>query len=263
MAENFAQYFVGNNGELKIVQFHPSYSYEDFVEGIRPKIANGSTQIEYEFNTGILKALCQIAISNPKKKFVLLIDEINRGNIAKIFGELIHCLEYRGEDHKVLLPYTQQKFFIPNNLYLIGTMNSADRSIALVDYALRRRFCFIDFMPDEQILQKWLDQNNISVDKGKVIDFLHKINLKIREDEKLGKHFQVGHSYFMRKNLDQKKLEAILKYNIIPLLEEYYFEDEEAIKDVQKEFDDIFNASPPQNSAAEQINLSPKPANET
>lgn len=216
VAENFGEYFVGNNGEMRIIQFHPSYSYEDFVEGIRPKIAKGTTgsaQVEYEFNIGILKALCQLAINNREKKFVLLIDEINRGNIAKIFGELIHCLEYRGEDHKVLLPYTQEKFFIPNNLYLIGTMNSADRSIALVDYALRRRFCFIDFMQNEQILQKWLDQNNISVNKDKVIDFLHKTNLRIREDEKLGKHFQVGHSYFMRKNLDQEKLEAILKYN--------------------------------------------------
>jgi DNA polymerase III delta prime subunit len=265
VAENFGRHFLGNNGEMRIIQFHPSYSYEDFVEGIRPKITkgnNGSAQVEYEFNIGVLKALCQSAINNSEKKFILLIDEINRGNIAKIFGELIHCLEYRGEDHKVLLPYTQEEFFIPNNLYLIGTMNSADRSLALVDYALRRRFCFIAFMPDEQILQKWLDQNKISVDKGKLIDFLHKINLKIREDEKLGKHFQVGHSYFMRKNLDRKKLEGILNYNILPLLEEYYFEDEEAIKDVQKVFNDSFNSSSTQNATVEQINPSSIPANE-
>lgn len=263
VAEKFGKYIVGNNDEIQIVQFHPSYSYEDFVEGIRPKIASGdstSNQVEYEYNLGILKRLCQLAIENPQRKFVLLIDEINRGNIAKIFGELIHCLEYRGEEHKVMLPYTQEKFYIPNNVYFIGTMNSADRSIALVDYALRRRFCFIDFMPEEQILQSWLDKNNIMIARDEVVEFLHRINLKIREDEKLGKHFQIGHSYFMRKNLDKKKLENILKYNIIPLLEEYYFEDQDAIKEVQKIFAEIFN--PPQNSVDEQTNASAT-ANET
>lgn len=241
VAENFTKYFVGNNGKMELVQFHPSYSYEDFVEGIRPKIATGTTQVTYEFSKGILKELCDLAIEKPERRFVLLIDEINRGNIAKIFGELIHCLEYRGENHKVLLPYTQKHFYMPNNLYIIGTMNSADRSIALVDYALRRRFCFIDFMPDEQILRKWLDQNNITIDKDKIIEFLHKINQKIRDDEKLGKHFQIGHSYFMREKLDQKELERIWKYNILPLLEEYYFEDEEAIKDMKKTFGDVFS----------------------
>jgi hypothetical protein len=117
-------------------------------------------------------------------------------------------------------------------------------------------------MPDEQILQKWLEHNNVSIDRGKLVSFLHKINLNIREDEKLGKHFQVGHSYFMRVNLDQKKLDAILKYNLIPLLEEYYFEDEEAINDVKKAFNEMFSPSPSQTLGTEPTNLTAKPANE-
>ena len=243
VAKKFADYFVQNGGKVELVQFHPSYSYEDFVEGIKPTINNENSQIGYQIADGILKRLVEEAKKNPDKKFVILIDEINRGNIAKIFGELIYCLEYRGKNHRVLLPYSQEYFFIPENLYVLGTMNSADRSIALVDYALRRRFNFIDFMPKVQILSQWFEKNPPIIEKAKLIELMQKINLRIKEDEKLGKHFQIGHSYFMYEQLDKERLMQIWTYNIIPLLEEYYFEDEEALQTFHRIFTHIFESN--------------------
>ena len=250
VAEKFADYFMEVDGYRELVTFHPSYSYEDFIEGIRPKTSPDEKSVVYQIMPGVFKIIAERARRNPTKKFVLLIDEINRGNIAKIFGELIHCLEYRGPDHKVRLLYsgadTEKEstgFYMPDNLYIIGTMNSADRSIALVDYALRRRFCFIDFMPNMEILAKWLnaDVNKAAVDKTKVTSFLKTINEAISNDGKLGKHYQIGHSYLMRKELDQKKLDNIWIYDILPLLEEYYFEDIPAIQKLEKFFKDTFH----------------------
>ncbi len=241
MAEKIAKYVIATNGKTKLVTFHPSYGYEDFVEGIKPIPVNEGAQIKYESAPGILKQIVEEAKKEPNKRFVLLVDEINRGNIAKIFGELIHCLEYRGEQHKVTLPYSQEDFYLPNNVFIIGTMNSADRSIALVDYALRRRFCFIEFMPKEKILEDWLSASVINIDKAKIVECLRKINAEISSDPKLGKHFQIGHSYFMQKGLDEKKIDQIWKYDIKPLLEEYYFEDTDAIAKIQKIFDDTFH----------------------
>ena len=217
------QDFSGDPSRYKIVQFHPSYSYEDFVEGIVLRTTN--VGLAYEPSPRILREICKTAKDDPEKKpHVLIIDEINRGSLAKIFGELIFSLEYR--DHGVTLPYSNEKFSIPNNLYIIGTMNSADRSIALLDYALRRRFFFFSMEPDHNLLEKWLDKNGVAI-KDKVIQIFTAFNERIRKNEKLGKHFQLGHTYFFVKS--DEELERNWKYAIRPLLEEYFFGEQEAL----------------------------------
>lgn len=239
VAKHFARYFMENDG-YELIQFHPSYNYEDFIEGIKPKIIKENSKgfITYEIADGIFKRFCKKAGDNQDKKFVIIIDEINRGNIPKIFGELLYCLEYRGE--KVTLPLSSSfnsgdaSFGIPNNVYIIGTMNTADRSIALVDIALRRRFKFCQFKPKREVIQKYyqgetkLDWNDIKID---ILDLFDKLNDKIKDQ--LGRHHQIGHSYFMVKNLhplEKQKLEQIWKYNINPLIEEYFFNEDKKTK---------------------------------
>ncbi|HEY7108278.1 MAG TPA: AAA family ATPase [Nitrososphaeraceae archaeon] len=199
VAEEFAKYITERyDGRYEIIQFHPSYGYEDFVEGIKPNLKDG--QIFYEPKNSIFKVLCKEASENQAKKFVLIIDEINRGNLAKIFGELLYGLEYRGSTHIIKLPYSQEPLIIPENLWIIGTMNSADRSLALVDFALRRRFYFIELMPDENILRSFLERNQCNIVEG-TVKFFKEINDAIKKEGKLGKHYQLGYSYFMKENL--------------------------------------------------------------
>ena len=160
VAKRIAEHCREHGGDFKIVQFHPSYSYEDFVEGFRPTLTDG--QAGFELNPGPLRLIADEAAANPDATFILVIDEINRGNVAKILGELYFLLEYRGEE--VNLQYSNKEFSLPKNLWFIGTMNTTDRSIALVDAALRRRFYFFNFFPDEPpvkgLLRRWLDKNN-------------------------------------------------------------------------------------------------------
>ena len=165
---------------------------------------------------------------------MLIIDEINRGNIAKIFGDLIYLLEYR--DEKVTLTYSpNENFSIPSNLYIIGTMNSADKSIAFVDYALRRRFYFKDFCPDSNInlLREWFEDHPPNqIDSELVINMLDKINNIVVE--KLGREYQIGHSYLMKKDLDNIALKRIIDYAIIPLLEQYFFGKKERLEELKE-----------------------------
>lgn len=242
IARKFSEYFQ-NTDDVEIIQFHQSNSYEDFVEGIKPNISRTSG-IEFSKQPGLFKKLVRKCIDKPEKRFVLIIDEINRGNISKIFGELIYLLEYRNE--KISLTYSpDEKFYIPTNLYIIGTMNSADRSIAFVDYALRRRFYFIDFYPDSTngILYKWFQDNNVNEVDSKIIrDMLNQVNQKITVQ--LGKEYQIGHSYFMAKNITRDKLSMILKYAIIPLIEQYYFGKEKAVKAIVDICDKVVITSP-------------------
>ena len=150
VAKKFSEYFTQNTENIELLQFHQSYSYEDFIEGIKPKLLESdNTIVGFEKKEGIFKQLVKRCLQNPDKKFVMMVDEINRGNISKIFGELIYLLEYRNKNESIHLTYSpNEKFYIPDNLYIIATMNSVDRSIAFVDYALRRRFYFINFYPD-------------------------------------------------------------------------------------------------------------------
>ncbi|KAA3663539.1 MAG: AAA family ATPase [Chloroflexi bacterium] len=205
--------------QVEIVQFHPAYGYEEFIEGIRPEskaIGNGLHQIDYPTKAGVFRAFCEGAAKRPDQKHVFIIDEVNRGNIARIFGELMLLLEYRDED--VRLPYSGNRFSIPANVILIGTMNTADRSIALVDFALRRRFHFFRFGANPDLLDRWLEKNQES------ISYLSSLYRKLTEESIDDPAFQIGPSYFMRPGLTESQLRGIWQRSIVPYLAEYYVE---------------------------------------
>jgi MoxR-like ATPase len=213
-----AEEITRDGGDFRIVQFHPSYSYEDFVGGFRPVEDDGAHGVRYERTDGPLRDMAAAAAADPGHPFVLIVDEINRGNIPKIFGELLFLLEYRQK--AVRLPYwPKEQFSLPPNLFLIGTMNTADRSIALVDAALRRRFYFIPFTPTappvNSVLTKWLEKHGHGDEAARVLDLL---NEEIARDE-----VAIGPSYFMTDPENGPDLERIWQRAIMPLLEEYYY----------------------------------------
>src|SRR5262249_51864525 len=155
-ARCLARLLTGDDADaLRLVQFHPAYSYEEFVEGIKVKSVEvgGRHDVTYPVEDGLLCTFAAKAAAEPSRPHVLLIDEINRGNLPRIFGELLYLLEYR--DQELTLPYSRRGFRLPLNLYLLGTMNAADRSVALVDQALRRRFSFLEMPPDGEVLAAW------------------------------------------------------------------------------------------------------------
>jgi 5-methylcytosine-specific restriction enzyme B len=231
-AIEFCDYFTGLQGEYEVVVFHASYSYEDFVEGLRPR-ASPSGTIDFPVVDGPLKRLASRARTRPKNRFVILIDEINRGNLSRIFGELILMLEYRNYD--VLLPYSGERFQLPDNIYFLGTMNSADRSIALVDYALRRRFAFIEFPPRREVLVRYFDKYPPRISPSIVLNLFTALNRKIRSEKSLGKGFELGHAFFMEPDLDEEKLDWIWQFKVKPLLAEYYFDRPETLEEFNLE----------------------------
>ena len=211
---------------IKFITFHQSYGYEDFIEGIRPDLDNENRDLKYTLHSGIFKDMCKRAKSDKKNNYVLIIDEINRGNISKIFGELISLIESskregEKEEMEVILPYSKEKFTIPKNLYIIGTMNTADRSIALLDIALRRRFNFIEIMPQYDILKDVADI--------KIALLLSTLNERI--EFLLDREHTIGHSYFLNINTFEDLVNVFKNY-IIPLLQEYFYEDFEKIKSI-------------------------------
>lgn len=230
---------VKDSSKVIMVQFHQSYSYEDFVRGFRPS-GNGS----FELKDGIFYDLCKEAAKEPDKNFYLIIDEINRGNLSKIFGELLMLIEKdkRGAEYGITMTYTkpqEEKFFVPKNLYIIGTMNTADRSLALVDYALRRRFSFVDMEPafNKTSFREFLISSGVSEEFTlKIIDTMNILNDEIEKDDiELGKGYKVGHSYFCNiDNLEeqQKWYERIIKFEIKPLLEQYWFDNMEKVSEL-------------------------------
>ena len=202
---------------VDMVQFHPAFGYEDFIEGIRPvseKLEDGRRYVDYPTRAGIFRRFCEEAAQNKEQKYVFIIDEINRGNIPRIFGELMLLLEYR--EKNVRLPYSGKEFSIPSNVYLIGTMNTADRSIALVDFALRRRFHFFQFKADPGLFGRWLAQNPT------LVDYLGEIYAKLTAEAIDDPNFQIGHSYFMDTKITEEKLARIWRQSIEPYLVEYY-----------------------------------------
>ena len=212
-------------GQIEFVTFHQNYAYEDFIEGIRPVLEK--KELAYELHEGIFKEIAKGASNDPGANYVLIIDEINRGNIAKIFGELITLIEpskrLGGDDAaEAKLPYSQELFGVPPNLYLIGTMNTADRGILLLDAALRRRFKFDVRMPDPSLL--WEDIKGVN---GKRL--LTAINERIVEI--LDRDHQIGHTYLMKvKTLDE--LAEVFQTQIVPLLQEYFYDDWQKLYDV-------------------------------
>lgn len=223
IAKIFAEWF-SQGGQVASVQFHPSYSYEDFIEGYRP--SNDSTSNQFKLDTGVFKDFCKKALAAQPTRHVFIIDEINRGNLPQIFGELLHLLEYRNEE--ITLPYSKSPFVIPDNVFIVATMNSADRSIAMVDYALRRRFEFFTFPADSVSLRQFLEQHECKLPINNVVAFFEQINSVVGQE--LGKHYQVGHTYFMKTGLTEEGLRDIWNYSVLPLLEEYFFDNPRALE---------------------------------
>jgi 5-methylcytosine-specific restriction protein B len=217
LARKLAQYLTNDDATRQdLVQFHPAYAYEDFVEGIRPKTNDG--QLSYELVPGRFRHFCDRARQRPDDIFVLIIDEINRANLSRVFGELMFLLEYR--DQSITLA-SGTTFSIPTNVRIIGTMNTADRSIALVDHALRRRFAFIHLPPDYAILKRFHAESEF--DTTPLINVLCDLNAAIDDP-----HYEVGITFFLDENLAQS-LPAIWQLEIEPYLEEYFFSNRETV----------------------------------
>ena len=228
VAQKLAEYLAGSPDRVTIVQFHPSYAYEDFVQGLRPTLDQG--QAGFELSKGPLREAADRAEEEPDAKHFLIIDEINRGNLAKVFGELYFLLEYR--DKKIRLQYDRTEFGLPGNLYIIGTMNTADRSIALVDLALRRRFYFVSFDPHEPpvdgLLGRWLAEK--APDMEWMADAVAKANELLDSH-----HAAIGPSYFMKEGLDEDAVERIWKHSVMPYIEEHLFGEPDRLEEFKLE----------------------------
>ena len=215
-AREIAACLAGSTERVRLVQFHPSYAYEDFVQGYRPTLEKGGPG--FELRNGPLRDMAELARRQPDDRHFLVIDEINRGNLAKVFGELYFLLEYRDEEMR--LQYSNEPFSLPENLYIIGTMNTADRSIALVDLALRRRFHFVEFHPNvapvKGLLRRWLSQHAPGMEW--VADLVDHTNEKLQD-----RQGAIGPSYFMREDLDEQRVRLIWKHNVHPYIEEQLF----------------------------------------
>jgi 5-methylcytosine-specific restriction endonuclease McrBC GTP-binding regulatory subunit McrB len=210
---------IKNENRVQFITFHQSYSYEDFIEGFRPQNDGNIKLID-----GIFKDICQSAIDNRQKSYYLIIDEINRANISKVFGELITLIEEdKRDDYEVILPYSKKSFQIPSNLFIIATMNSTDKSIATIDIALRRRFTFLKMSPNIEL-----------VEYKKANELMKKLNKFIKDN--LSEDYMLGHSYFMKISKDNE-LEFVKEYKIKPLLEEYFYADDTKLDEVLKILD--------------------------
>ena len=242
IARKIAYQIMGetNNLNIEMVQFHQSYSYEDFIQGLRPTKTGG-----FEVQNGVFYDFCKKALAHPERHFFFIIDEINRGNLSKIFGELMMLIEADKRDEKFSLKLTyseeeEDRFYVPKNLYLIGTMNTADRSLAMVDYALRRRFAFVSLKPDfGEKFKKFLSQKEISATLiNHISNSIQKVNQEIAKDINLGEGFQIGHSYFCDYEKENQKekdwFNQVLDFEIQPLLEEIWFDDSEKVVEMMK-----------------------------
>ena len=214
---------------VQLVQFHQSYSYEDFVEGFRPS----STGMNFEIKKGAFYNFCKKASDDKENEYFFIIDEINRGNLSKIFGELFMLIEADKRGNDIQLLYSSDKFSVPKNVYIIGMMNTADRSLAMIDYALRRRFAFFEMKPafESEGFRKY--QYGLENDKfNRLIDCVISLNQKITDDDSLGEGFCIGHSYFCDiEEIKENTLTDIVEFEIIPLLKEYWFDEPSKVKE--------------------------------
>ena len=233
-----------DNDRLEMVQFHQSYSYDDFVRGYRPVPGKAGSFI---LQNGIFYDFCQKAINDPDREYVFIIDEINRGNLSQIFGELLMLIEpdKRGPEFALPLAYRTEDephFFVPHNLYLIGLMNVADRSLAMVDYAMRRRFVFITLKPkyDSELFRQWLAERGMEADLLQlIVERMTGLNREIRGDPLLGENYELGHSFFLPKGdnfsgLDKNWYRRVMRTEIIPLLKEYWFDNPRRAEEAEK-----------------------------
>jgi alkylated DNA nucleotide flippase Atl1 len=218
LASKLARHLT-DDGAVKLVQFHPSYTYEDFFEGFRPE-PGGSGTLTFTLRAGPFRDFAEVAAANPSTAYILIIDEINRANLAKVFGELYFLLEYR--DESISLQYSPEKeFTLPQNLFLIGTMNTADRSIARIDTAMRRRFAFVELDPRnppvQGLLSRWLDDHDLPQDAALLLD---ELNRRIEDSDAA-----IGPSYLMKERIYQRDdgLDRVWQYSIMPLLEDLFY----------------------------------------
>ena len=233
LARKIAYQLIGQmkDENIETVQFHQSYSYEDFMQGIRP-----TTSGEFKVRNGIFYNFCERAKENAEETYVFIIDEINRGNLSKVFGELMMLIESdkRSPRYALKLTYSEEeslKFYVPENVYIIGCMNTADRSIAIVDYALRRRFAFCPIEPElGESFKAFLCSELSKEFVNKICDKLNRVNSIIRETSSLGIGLEIGHSYFCQiSSVDDENewWKSICKYELFPYLQEICFENEE------------------------------------
>lgn len=218
-----------DQNRVMMVQFHQSYTYEDFIEGFRPS----STSSSFEIKKGAFANFCKKAAEDPDNEYFFIIDEINRGNLSKIFGELFMLIENDKRGNALQLLYSGDKFSVPPKLYIIGMMNTADRSLAMLDYALRRRFAFFEMKPgfeSEGFREYKMAFANAKFDS--LVDCVEKLNAVIAADDSLGEGFCIGHSYFCNLTaITDKALSNIVEYEMIPLLKEYWYDDPIKVKD--------------------------------
>ena len=238
-AKRLAYSIIGSKDDSRIefVQFHQSYSYEDFIMGYKP-IGEG-----FELQNGVFYRFCQKAGNTPNLPYFFIIDEINRGNLSKIFGELLMLIEKEYRGTKATLAYNGLPFSVPKNVFIIGMMNTADRSLAMIDYALRRRFSFYSMEPGFisegfQTYLKVLDNETL----GMLIDRIIDLNVEITKDSSLGSGFCIGHSYFCnQKECTDEWMQSVVEYDILPTLEEYWFDEPAKVQKWQNILRGVFN----------------------
>ena len=230
-AKRLAYSIIGakNPDRVQMIQFHQSYSYEDFIEGYRP------TENGFTIKKGSFYKFCKLAEDDDENDYFFIIDEINRGNLSKIFGELFMLIEKDKRGIELQLLYSDENFSVPANVYIIGMMNTADRSLAMLDYALRRRFSFFTMTPGFNTLGFQAYQDSLGSDAfNKLIACVKQLNSKIVEDISLGEGFCIGHSYFCGltpETTNAQTLSSIVEYELIPLLKEYWFDEPAKIVD--------------------------------
>lgn len=226
-----------DDSRIEFIQFHQNYSYEDFIMGYKPQ------EEGFKLTNGIFYQFCMNAANHPDKDYFFIIDEINRGNMSKIFGELLMLIEkdYRGT--KATLAYSGTAFSVPKNLYIIGMMNTADRSLAMIDYALRRRFSFFEMEPGFnsdgfKAYQASLQNETFNALIEQVID----LNREIKMDDSLGEGFRIGHSYFCgQETCTEEWMKSVVYYDIIPMLQEYWFDDKQKVQRWENNLSGVFN----------------------
>jgi hypothetical protein len=234
VARALARTIAPDDDHIEVVQFHPSYAYEDFMEGIRPRVGDSGGTICYDIQPGVFRRIANKAADDPESPFVLIIDEINRANLPRVLGEVLYCIEYRGKDGEIRLPYSGEAFILPENVLIIGTMNTADRSIALVDAALRRRFLEMSFSPDLGVLRRWWKGQGHAQMGDDAAARLERLNteLVIRLDA----HRLIGHTYLMDLHIVEGGFEPVWEWQLKPVLEEHLHAHPDDVEQLRKTF---------------------------
>lgn len=240
-AKRLAYAMMGEEDDSRIgfVQFHQSYTYEDFVIGYRPNGEGG-----FDIQPGIFADFCSRAARDGERSYFFIIDEINRANISKVFGELLMLIEADHRGDSIELSIDRRRLTVPKNLFIIGMMNTADRGLALIDYALRRRFAFFDMKPALDapgFLAMLQDTGNEKL--GALVDAVREINKEIEKDPALGQGFCIGHSYFcMQQGVTEEDVHGIARFEIEPLIAEYWFDDQQRVRKLTDKLEGVFNA---------------------